>query len=177
MRALIHLAPRRGAEPALSERLTDEAARLRAEAPAGVRVNSMWRLEEDPFSTGGPLAGTLELREVGDPAALHDPLSGLAERLGECIHPDLSTALVGSVTVLVPLGAVIDKHVELGRLRKEYDQMDRDFQRTRGKLDNPNFVHKAPREVVDKERARLEDLTRSLDKLRDRIDKVNRLPD
>jgi len=88
-----------------------------------------------------------------------------------------ATALVGNTTVLVPLGDVIDKQVELGRLRKEYDQMDRDFQRTRGKLDNPSFVQKAPSEVVDKERGRLEELTQALDKLKTRIDKVTALPD
>jgi len=88
-----------------------------------------------------------------------------------------ATALVGNVTVLVPLGDVIDKQVELGRLNREYEQMDRDFQRVCGKLDNPNFVQKAPKEVVDKERARLEELTQAMDKLKDQIDKINTLPD
>jgi valyl-tRNA synthetase len=87
-----------------------------------------------------------------------------------------ATALVGDATVLVPLGQVIDKQVELGRLRREYDQVDRDLQRTRGKLDNPNFVRKAPPEVVDKERGRLEELSRAMDKLKSRIDKVSALP-
>ncbi|MDZ7842811.1 MAG: valine--tRNA ligase [Gammaproteobacteria bacterium] len=88
-----------------------------------------------------------------------------------------ATALVGDVTVLVPLGEVIDKQVELGRLRKEYDQMGRDFQRTRGKLDNDDFVRKAPQEVVDKERVRLEELTRSMEKLESRMEKIAALPD
>jgi valyl-tRNA synthetase len=88
-----------------------------------------------------------------------------------------ATALVGRVTVLVPLGNVIDKRVELGRLRKEYDQMDKDFQRTRGKLDNPNFVQKAPTEVVEKERSRLAELTQAMAKLEGRISKVSALPD
>ena len=88
-----------------------------------------------------------------------------------------ATALVGRVTVLVPLGNVIDKRVELGRLRKEYDQMDKDFQRTRGKLDNPNFVQKAPTEVVEKERSRLAELTQSMAKLEGQISKVSALPD
>jgi valyl-tRNA synthetase len=88
-----------------------------------------------------------------------------------------ATALVGRVTVLVPLGNVIDKRVELGRLRKEYDQMDKDFQRTRGKLDNPNFVQKAPTEVVEKERSRLVELTQVMAKLEGRISKVSALPD
>jgi len=88
-----------------------------------------------------------------------------------------ASALVEGVTVLVPLGDVIDKQVELGRLRKEYEQTDKDFQRACGKLENPYFVHKAPPEVVDKERARLEELTRAMDKLKNQIEKVNTLPD
>jgi len=100
-----------------------------------------------------------------------DPVDDDAGALGS------ATALVGRVTVLVPLGDVIDKQVELGRLRREYDQADKDYQRTRGKLDNPKFVQKAPRDVVDKERARLDDLGQAMDKLKDRIDRVSALPD
>jgi len=88
-----------------------------------------------------------------------------------------ASALLENVTVLVPLGDVIDKEVELSRLNKEYQQVDKDFQRTCGKLENPYFVNKAPREVVDKERSRLEELTRAMDKLKDQIEKVNTLPD
>jgi len=88
-----------------------------------------------------------------------------------------ATALVGNATVLVPLGDVIDKQVELSRLRREHQQTERELARARGKLDNPGFVAKAPDEVVDKERGRLAELTRSLDKLQDRIDKVAALPD
>jgi valyl-tRNA synthetase len=88
-----------------------------------------------------------------------------------------ATALVGGATVLVPLGDIIDKQVELGRLHKELTQMDRDLQRTRGKLDNPGFVQKAPRDVVDKERARLEDLTQAVAKIQGQMKKVDALPD
>jgi valyl-tRNA synthetase len=75
------------------------------------------------------------------------------------------------------LGDIIDKQVELGRLHKELTQMDRDLQRTRGKLDNPGFVQKAPRDVVDKERARLEDLTQAVAKIQGQMKKVDALPD
>lgn len=88
-----------------------------------------------------------------------------------------ATALIGSVTILVPLGDVIDKGVELGRLEKESKQTAGDLQRIRDKLGNPDFVHKAPLEVVEKERVRLAELTRAIDKLKNQIEKVDALPD
>ncbi|MGA8260790.1 MAG: valine--tRNA ligase [Arenicellales bacterium] len=88
-----------------------------------------------------------------------------------------ATSLVGGTLVLVPLGDVIDKAVELGRLRKEYTQIDKDLERTRGKLDNPGFVSKAPEAVVEKERGRLEELSQAMAKIRDQIERVMALPD
>ncbi|SBS30081.1 Valine--tRNA ligase [Marinomonas aquimarina] len=72
--------------------------------------------------------------------------------------PMSATALVGEMEVLVPMAGLIDKEAELARLQKEIDKASKDLQRIEGKLGNESFVAKAPAEVVEKEKAKCEDL-------------------
>ena len=79
--------------------------------------------------------------------------------------PMSATALVGDMEVLVPMAGLIDKDAELARLQKEIDKASKDLQRIQGKLGNESFVAKAPAAVVDKEKAKLADLTLTVEKL------------
>ena len=79
--------------------------------------------------------------------------------------PMSATALVGDMEVLVPMAGLIDKDAELARLQKEIDKASKDLQRIQGKLGNESFVAKAPAAVVDKEKAKLADLTLTVAKL------------
>jgi len=79
--------------------------------------------------------------------------------------PMSATALVGDMEVLVPMAGLIDKDAELARLQKEIDKASKDLQRIQGKLGNESFVAKAPAVVVDKEKAKLADLTLMVAKL------------
>lgn len=81
--------------------------------------------------------------------------------------PLAATALVGEMELLVPMAGLIDKDAELARLDKEIDRKEKDQQKTEGKINNPNFVDKAPEEVVQKERDKLTDLASALQKLRE----------
>lgn len=72
--------------------------------------------------------------------------------------PMSATALVGDMEVLVPMAGLIDKEAELARLQKEIDKASKDLQRIEGKLGNESFVAKAPAAVVEKEKAKCEDL-------------------
>ena len=74
--------------------------------------------------------------------------------LGE--EPPLSaTALVGKLEVLVPMAGLIDKDAELARLQKEKEKLLKEVERIEAKLNNPKFADKAPADVVQKERERL----------------------
>ena len=90
--------------------LRDEAERLRAGDREGACVAAFLRLEDDPFSDAPTRVrsfdGTLELRwESGNPrAALASTVEGLAARISDQIHTDLSTALWGRDNVVVPCG-------------------------------------------------------------------------
>jgi valyl-tRNA synthetase len=76
-----------------------------------------------------------------------------------------ATALVGEMELLVPMAGLIDKEAELARLDKEIDRKQKDRAKTEGKINNPSFVEKAPEEVVQKERDKLQDLDSALEKL------------
>jgi valyl-tRNA synthetase len=76
-----------------------------------------------------------------------------------------ATALVGEMKLLVPMAGLIDKEAELIRLEREIDRKQKDRAKTQGKINNPSFVEKAPEEVVQKERDKLQDLDSALEKL------------
>jgi len=61
---------------------------------------------------------------------------------------------------------VIDLEKELAKLAKEQRAVDQATERTRGKLANKAFVDKAPPEVVQRERERLEELQRRSGRIR-----------
>lgn len=79
--------------------------------------------------------------------------------------PAAATALAGDMEILIPMAGLIDKAVELERLDKEIDKLSNDIKRLSGKLNNENFVSKAPEAVVAKERAKLEEAESALSKL------------
>jgi len=79
--------------------------------------------------------------------------------------PVAATHLVGDMQVLVPMSGLIDKDAEIARLDKEIDRKQRDKARAENKINNPNFVQKAPSEVVQKEKDKLSELMSALEKL------------
>ncbi|MCC2617319.1 valine--tRNA ligase [Aestuariibacter halophilus] len=80
--------------------------------------------------------------------------------------PASATALVGEMEILIPMAGLIDKDAELARIRKALEKVEKDFARTEGKLNNENFVSKAPADVIDKEKAKLDDFRIQMEKLR-----------
>ncbi|MDR1086055.1 MAG: valine--tRNA ligase [Deltaproteobacteria bacterium] len=64
--------------------------------------------------------------------------------------------------VWIPLAGHIDLKVEKARLTKEAEQLRKDIGQANGKLANPDYVAKAPPEVVEETRERLSDLEKRL---------------
>ncbi len=56
-----------------------------------------------------------------------------------------------------PVGDLLDVEKEIARLKGELDKLDKEILKTEGKLANKNFVDRAPQEVVEKEKAALEE--------------------
>ncbi len=74
------------------------------------------------------------------------------------IPPRTAVSVAEGVTVLVPLAGLVDLDKERDRLERELKKVDKDLTGVEKKLGNASFVDRAPPEVVDKERARLESL-------------------
>ncbi|MFT7245531.1 MAG: valyl-tRNA synthetase [Candidatus Azotimanducaceae bacterium] len=79
--------------------------------------------------------------------------------------PISATHLVGDMQVLVPMSGLIDKDAEVDRLTREIDRKEKERERAEGKINNPNFVDKAPADVVQKEKDKLQDLATALQQL------------
>ena len=65
--------------------------------------------------------------------------------------------VVGGEVVALPLKGVIDLAAERARLAKEMTKCDADIARVDAKLGNPNFVARAPEEVVEEEKEKREE--------------------
>ncbi|MDC2963815.1 valine--tRNA ligase [Gammaproteobacteria bacterium] len=79
--------------------------------------------------------------------------------------PLAATAIAGTMELLVPMENLIDKESELNRLSKELAKKDKEFETIKQKLDNPNFLTKAPKAIVEKEelkKQKLEEIIKNL---------------
>jgi valyl-tRNA synthetase len=79
--------------------------------------------------------------------------------------PQSAVGVGAGFEVRVPLAGVIDVGAETARIDKELARVDADLKLIDGKLSNPNFVARAPAEVVEKDRARVEELRTTKQKL------------
>ncbi len=89
--------------------------------------------------------------------------------------PPSATALVGDLTLFIPLAEVIDKRAEITRLNKELDKLQKELQKSTTKLNNPNYVEKAPVAVVNKEKQRVMDMEKTQEKLNQQLERINAL--
>lgn len=102
-------------------------------------------------------------------------LSGIY-RLNPTEQPPFSaTALIGEMKLFVPMGDFIDKESEIKRLNKEIEKIQTDLTRAETKLANENYVNKAPKDVVERERGRVQEWKVSIEKLKEQITQLQQL--
>jgi valyl-tRNA synthetase len=80
-------------------------------------------------------------------------------------EPEAAIALVGDLRILIPLHGLIDKKAELTRLEKEIQRLAKELPRIEGKLADEDFLHKAPPDVVKKEKVKLAELRAKISSL------------
>ncbi|MHB8877009.1 MAG: valine--tRNA ligase [Myxococcaceae bacterium] len=103
------------------------------------------------------------------------PLAGLS---GVSIGPPgkkpaQSAAYVGErLEIFVPLAGVIDLAEERTRLAKEIARSEQELSSLEKKLSNPNFVARAPADVVEKDRARVAELGAKKTKLAENLRRI-----
>lgn len=80
-----------------------------------------------------------------------------------------ASAVVSDVQVFLPLEGLIDIKAECERLKKEQTSLLDQISKLDAKLSNEGFVSKAPAQVVERERERLNELRASLSKIEERL--------
>ena len=103
------------------------------------------------------------------------PLVKLLARLSELEvreagRPEAAASVVLSeAEVFVPLSGLVDMAQELSRLYKEKEKTEKELSRVETRLNNPQFLAKAPSEVVEKEKARARELQEKLQRIQENI--------
>lgn len=76
-----------------------------------------------------------------------------------------ASAVVKGCDIFVPLEGLIDLNVERARIEKEIARISTLLDAANKKLSNKNFVDKAPAEVIEREKTKMSDWEKSLEKL------------
>ena len=111
-------------------------------------------------------------------ARLLHPLAGigeLSELAPDAEPPPAASALHGGLRLLTPLAGVIDPAAEQTRLEKLRAQADKALQAAEKKLGNPQFLAKAPPEVVQGAKDRRAALHHDLERLAEQIRRLDTL--
>jgi valyl-tRNA synthetase len=84
-------------------------------------------------------------------------------------------AIVGHATIALPLGDFIDITAERARLQKEIAREEKDGAKLDAKLANPDFIERAPEEVVEENRERRAEAVARIAKMRAALERLARL--
>ena len=83
----------------------------------------------------------------------------------ESENPPSTSAMIDEMEILIPLEGIIDKAKELLRLSKEQKELRNEISILEKKLDNTDFVQKAPSNIVENQRNKLIDYKNKLNAL------------
>mgnify|MGYP000339923815 CR=1 FL=1 len=84
-------------------------------------------------------------------------------------------AVVVGIEVYLPLAGLIDVEKENARLNKELAAIDKELSRVEGKLGNAGFLAKAPEAVIEKEKAKAEELNGKKAAINERLEYLKTL--
>ena len=91
-------------------------------------------------------------------------------------NPEKSaSAVTEACELFMPLGELVDVEKELKRLEKDRKSLEGEIARASGKLSNPGFLSKAPANLVEQEKTKLETNKQLLEKLAARIQEMENL--
>ena len=96
-------------------------------------------------------------------------LAGISEVSFEQPPADVVTIVTDGARLFIPLGDLVDFGAELARLQNEKKKLHKEIERAGSKLNNPGFLAKAPAEVVEEEKTKLEKFTAMLEKVDESI--------
>ena len=89
--------------------------------------------------------------------------------------PESATIVVGDMTVLLPLGSLIDPQEELQRLNKEIEKAQKDIDSNQAKINNEQFTSRAPEQVVNTVRDTLSSALKLKESLQEQKLKIEKM--
>jgi valyl-tRNA synthetase len=101
-----------------------------------------------------------------------DPTAETQVAPTESASNQLFAGVVGTIQVLIPLAGVVDVTVLTAKLQKDLDKVEAEIQSLTQRLENANFVGKAPAEVVQAARSTLSEAEKQAEILRDRLERL-----
>ena len=81
---------------------------------------------------------------------------------------------VGTTEFAVPMGSLIDKDAEIAKMQEELAYHEKFLKSVEAKLNNPNFVSKAPEKIIAIERKKQADATEKIAMLKESIQKLSK---
>ncbi len=83
-----------------------------------------------------------------------------------------ASSIVNKMELFMPLEGLIDFEVEKVRLQKEVDRIEKQLEGLNRKLQSHDFINKAPKEIVARERKKKDDFQSNLNKLRRNLESL-----
>ncbi len=114
-------------------------------------------LDTDVFESGAMFIERLA-------SASEVKVSGVAPQQGEDFS-DAVQVITDSARIFIPLDELVDKEKELARLEKERKACEKDIAMVEQKLSSQGFIEKAPQNVVEAERVKLEKHKERMEKI------------
>lgn len=114
-------------------------------------------LDTDVFESGAMFIERLA-------SASEVKVSGVAPQQGEDFS-DAVQVITDSARIFIPLDELVDKEKELARLEKERKTCEKDIAMVEQKLSSQGFIEKAPQNVVEAERVKLEKHKERMEKI------------
>jgi valyl-tRNA synthetase len=109
-----------------------------------------------------------------------DHIVNLAHLSHLAINPEsrprgAASILFGDIEIFVPLKGVIRFDQEERRLNKLIETVNRQYKLATEKLSQEDFVNRAPGEIVEKERVRVQELSERLEKLKSNLERIREM--
>ncbi len=76
-----------------------------------------------------------------------------------------AAVILEEMEIFIPLKGLVDIKEELAKLAKEEEKLNKELKKSENKLQNKNFLERAPKEIVQKERDKVERFKAKLEKI------------
>ena len=92
---------------------------------------------------------------------------------GEDIQGKTVSEVVSGVEIIMPVENLLDLEKEISRLSKDLAKVSQELKKTEGKLANRDFIKRAPEDVVEKEKGKLDEFQNHKKKLEEILGKLS----